>query len=104
MLLFLIVRRFLYYQKRIEISIKKKDYASALFYAKMIGNWWLMSYLKEKIEKDFTKLRSQQAVNCIEALISVGEEKRARKLLFIEARKRKDCEVLLNWFWKEVQE
>ncbi len=50
--LFFIGRRSLYYRKKGEESVQKKDYADAMLCAKKIGDWRLISDLAEKIEKN----------------------------------------------------
>ncbi len=100
--LIFVLRRNLYYQKLIEESVKNKDYGNALLYSKMNGNWWLINYYSEKIEKDFLEMNSNNAISSINALISIGDCKRARRLLFNDARKREDSEILLKWFWEKA--
>lgn len=100
--LFFIFRRTLYYQNLIEESTRKKDYASALLYSRKNGSWWLMNYYSEKIEKEFIGMSSINAVGCIEALIEVGDARRARRILFNKAKERKDNKVLLKYFWQKV--
>ncbi len=101
-LFFILARRFLYYQNLISEAMKNKNYADGVVYSRKIGQWWTMAYLLEKIEKDFVKMDSVDALKSIEALIKVGQECRAKRILFNDARKRKDWQVLLNWYWKEV--
>ncbi len=99
--LFFILRRTIYYQKLIEESVKEKDYGNALLYSQIIGNWWLMNYFAEKIEKEFVDLNTINATRSIKALIDVRDNKRVRRILFNKARERADSDVLLKWFWKE---
>ncbi len=100
--LFLTARRLLYYQRLIQYFMSQENYSDALLCSKKIGNWWMTNYLSDKIEKNFLKLSSDQAVSSISALVMVGERKRARRILFNQARKRNDYNVLFTWYWKEV--
>ncbi len=99
--LFFTFRRTIYYQNLIEESIERKDYGSALLYSQIIGNWWLINYFAEKIEKEFPELNTFNAVSCIEALIKVRENKRVRRILFNKIRERSDRDILLKRFWEK---
>jgi hypothetical protein len=101
-LLFFIVKRQLFYQKLIQECMDEKNYSDALLHARTIGSWWMISYLSDRIEKNFLEMNSDQAVRSINALMEVGDRKRARRILFNQGKKRKDYKTLFAWHWKDV--
>jgi len=83
-------------------KLRDGEHDEALLLSLKVRDWLFGVKCLEEIENTFTTVSFEQAIRNIEAMVKVGEHKRARRMLFLLSKERKDGAALLQWYWRKV--